>query len=166
MMGTSLPVMQKKNNYFGKRSSQGLARLNYVTCSSTYMLSFNPLLTSILLRPTLLMRKLTVSSKALTNGKSSRPDGFTNEFFKKRWSIIKHGFYNLCKAFQHNNLCLQSINSSFITLIPKVESPLHAFDFRPISLLNISLKLVTKLLANRLQRVIKQIIHKESIWLY
>lgn len=75
-------------------------------------------------------------------------------------------FYNLCKAFQHNNLCLQSINSSFITLIPKVESPLHAFDFRPISLLNISLKLVTKLLANRLQRVIKQIIHKESIWLY
>lgn len=100
--------------------------------------------------------------KALPNGKSPSPDGFTNEFFKKGWNIIRADFINLCKAFQQNNLCLQSINSSFITLIPKVDAPMTASDFRPVSLLNTSMKLITKLLANRLQQVIKQLIHKNQ----
>ena len=38
----------------------------------------------------------------------------------------------------------------------------RASDFRPISLLNTSVKLITKLLANRLQTVIQNIIHKNQ----
>ena len=45
---------------------------------------------------------------------------------------------------------LESINSSFITLVPKISSPESISDFRPISLLNCSLKLLTKILADRL----------------
>lgn len=89
--------------------------------------------------------------RSLPNDKSLGPDGFTNEFLKKCWPTIKSDFYNLCWAFQDGNVCLQSINSSFITLIPKVQNPLTPSDFRPISLLNSSMKLITKLLANRLQ---------------
>jgi hypothetical protein len=54
---------------------------------------------------------------------------------------------------------LQSINDSLITLIPKILSPESPNDFRPISLLNICLKLITKILANRLQEKILQIVH-------
>jgi hypothetical protein len=61
--------------------------------------------------------------------------------------------------FFHGNVCLQSINKSFITLIPKVESPVYVIVFRPISLLNSSVKLLTKLLANRLQTIITKLVH-------
>ena len=94
--------------------------------------------------------------------KSPGPDGFNTDFIKKCWPIIKRNFYNLCHAFHSGNLCLQSINGSFITLIPKCDEAVNAFDFRPISLLNTSMKVITKLLANRLQLVIQKVIHKNQ----
>lgn len=100
--------------------------------------------------------------KNLPNDKSPGPDGFTNEFIKKCWPIIKNDFYELCWAFQNNNVCLQSINASFITLIPKIQSPSSISNYRPISLLNSSIKLVTKLLGNRLQTIITSLVHKNQ----
>ena len=61
--------------------------------------------------------------KQLLNDKSPGPDGFSNEFIKKCWNHIKNDFYNLCWDFQANQVCLNSINSSFITLVPKIQSP-------------------------------------------
>ena len=98
----------------------------------------------------------------LPNNKSPGPDGFTNEFLKASWGIIKEDFYNICHAFQNNSCCVQSINSSYITLIPKIPNPKLVSDFRPISLLNTSKKLITKLLALRLQWMIKKLIHKNQ----
>jgi hypothetical protein len=98
--------------------------------------------------------------KALPTDKSPGPDGFNNEFLKRCWHIIKHDFYNLGTGFFMNDICLRSINGSFITLIPKVDSPSRATDFRPISLLNISIKALTKILANRLQPLITKLVHK------
>ena len=94
--------------------------------------------------------------------KSPGPNGFNTDFIKRAWPIVKHDFYALCSAFYNGNLCLQSINGSYISLIPKVNNASRASDFRPISLLNTSMKLITKLLANRLQTVIQNIIHKNQ----
>ena len=100
--------------------------------------------------------------KTLPNDKSPRPDGFSNEFLKKCWPTIKGGFYNLVNAFYQNDLCLQSINSAYITLIPKRDGARIVADFRLISLLNTSVKLITKLLANRLQMLIQKLVHKNQ----
>lgn len=54
---------------------------------------------------------------------------------------------------------LTSINGSFIALIPKIDNPLLINDFCSILLLNYSFKLLTKLVANRLQKVILQVVH-------
>jgi len=98
----------------------------------------------------------------LPTNKSPGPDGFSNEFLKRCWPTIKEDFYTLCKDFQNSNVCLRSINSSFITLIPKVEAPRTANEYRPISLLNSSVKLITKLLANRLQPMITSLVHRNQ----
>jgi hypothetical protein len=59
-----------------------------------------------------------------------------------------------CQDFFDCNINLESINNSYITLVPKVPTLETVNDFRPISLLNCSIKLLTKILAERLQKVI------------
>lgn len=98
----------------------------------------------------------------LPNNKSPGPDGFTNEFLKCCWPLVADDFYNLCDKFFEGEICLKSINNSHITLIPKVDGPLRVSDYRPISLLNTSVKLITKVLANRLQRKIRDLVHKNQ----
>ncbi|GKD60598.1 putative RNA-directed DNA polymerase, eukaryota, reverse transcriptase zinc-binding domain protein [Tanacetum coccineum] len=53
-------------------------------------------------------------------------------------------------------------NSSFFTLIPKVNNPTLISDFRPISLISIHYKTIAKILANRLSKVINKIVSKEQ----
>jgi hypothetical protein len=55
-----------------------------------------------------------------------------------------------------------SINNSYITLVPKKDNPEIINDFRQISLLNSSVKLLTKLLADKLQHVIIKLIHENQ----
>jgi hypothetical protein len=98
----------------------------------------------------------------LPTNKSPGPDGFNNEFLKKCWNIVKLDFYQLCDDFHSLNVCLRSINGPFITLIPKVDTPARINDYRPILLLNSSVKLLTKLLANRLQPLITKLIHQNQ----
>ena len=86
----------------------------------------------------------------LPTDKAPGPDGFSGLFIKVCWPIIKFDFYRLCHEFWEGTVNLQSINDAFIMLIPKTNSPEGPNDFRPISLLNSCLKLLTKLLANRL----------------
>jgi hypothetical protein len=68
----------------------------------------------------------------------------------------------LCDGFFRGDICLRSINGSYIVLVPKFDSPQKIDDYRPISLLNNSIKLLTKLLANRLQKVIPTLIHRNQ----
>ena len=98
----------------------------------------------------------------LSNNKSPGPDGFSNEFLKGCWPLIGQDIIKLCKKFQEGEVCLASINGSYITLIPKKDSPIITSDFRPISLLNASMKIITKLLENRLQAQIKSMVHQNQ----
>lgn len=90
------------------------------------------------------------------------PDGFNGAFLKACWPIIKYDFYKLCSEFHDGQLSLENLNYGYITLIPKTGSPQTVNDFRPITLLNCCLKLITKILANRLQKVILSLVHKNQ----
>jgi hypothetical protein len=100
--------------------------------------------------------------KNLPSNKSPGPDGFNTNFVKKCWPVIASDFYELCDKFYEGSICLESINGSYVTLIPKISSPTSVGDYRPISLLNTSMKILTKILANRLQLVITSLIHQNQ----
>ena len=74
--------------------------------------------------------------KDLPLDKSPGPDGFNNEFFKSCWDIIKVDVFRFIQDFHAGQISIESLNTSYITLIPKGSTPLTANDFRPISLLN------------------------------
>ena len=50
------------------------------------------------------------------------------------------------------------INHTFITLIPKITNPEYVQEYRPISLCNVLYKIFSKVLANRLKKIIPSII--------
>ena len=68
-------------------------------------------------------------------------------------------FLRLFNDFFSDTIDLTSINSSYIALIPKKNNPKTMDDYRPISLLNYSIKSITKLLSSRLQNVILELVH-------
>ncbi|XP_071678500.1 uncharacterized protein [Lolium perenne] len=71
---------------------------------------------------------------SMPNDKAPGPDGFNGQFMKKYWHVMKKQFYDLCFNFYSGNLDIHSLNTAFITLIPKINSPETPSDFRPISL--------------------------------
>lgn len=137
----------------------------------THKQSCNPLLLHNLIQPDHLLEELEAPFtheeidniiKQMPSDKAPGPDGFNAAFLKACWDIIAPDFYQLIQDFHEGKVLIQSINYSFITLIPKTSSTATPGDFRPISLLNCTLKIITKLLANRLQRVILRLIHKNQ----
>jgi hypothetical protein len=98
----------------------------------------------------------------LPSNKSPGPDGFNTDFVKKCWPVIAPDFYDLFNNFFEGSLCMHSISGSYVTLISKNSSPDLVGDYRPISLLNTSVKVLTKILANRLQPVITKLVHQNQ----
>jgi hypothetical protein len=94
--------------------------------------------------------------------KSPRPDGFNSDFMKKCWPAISGDFDDLCMTFHNHSINTQSINGSYITLVSKNNDPIRVNDNRPISLLNSSIKLITKILADRLQTMIMKLFHQNQ----
>lgn len=86
--------------------------------------------------------------------KAPGPDGFRILFFQKCWDIVKLDIFKLCDDFYSGNANLERINWANIALIPKCQSPDDPSHYRPISLINSTLKIVSKVLANRLSRKI------------
>jgi hypothetical protein len=90
--------------------------------------------------------------KDMPTDRAPGPDRFNDLFMKKCWDTIQQDFIKLARDFYHGHINLDSINSAYITLIPKVNEPENMNDFWPISLVSLPIKFLTKLLANRLQK--------------
>lgn len=91
-------------------------------------------------------------------GKVPQPDGFTLCFFKAAWEVVGLDVAVAIKHFLNTGRLLKEVNSTFISLIPKKLEASTFNDYRPIALYNFMYKFITKILANRLKKVMNVLV--------
>lgn len=86
--------------------------------------------------------------------KSPGPDGMSPGFFQKYWHIVGDDVCQLVQNFFLLGKFENNITNTNIVLIPKKLNPSKMTELRPIFLCNVAYKIVSKVLANRLKKVI------------
>lgn len=99
---------------------------------------------------------------SLPSGKSPGPDGLNVEFYRFFWDVVGDHLFDDVSYFFNTSSLPASWGRTYVTLIPKKPNPKCVSDFRPISLCNVSYKVISKLLANRLKHVLPKLIGREQ----
>jgi hypothetical protein len=94
--------------------------------------------------------------------KASGPDGLTAGFYQTHWDILGPSVTAAVLDFLNGGCMPDDMNKTTIVLIPKVKNPQSLKQFRPISLCNVIYKTCSKVLANRMQCFLDEIISEEQ----
>lgn len=94
--------------------------------------------------------------------KAPGPDGLPTLFFHKYWHLIGSEVNSAVLEILKNQRYTGYINNTHILLIPKCKNPSSPKDFRPISLCNVVMNIMTKTIANRTKHILPNIIDEEQ----
>ena len=89
----------------------------------------------------------------LNGDKAPGPDGFSLAFWSFSWDFVKVEVLGVFREFFEHNQFVKSLNATFLVLIPKGRTVEDLKDLRPISLVKSLYKILSKVLANRIKRV-------------
>ena len=90
--------------------------------------------------------------KNLPKNKSPRPAGFTEEFYQTLREELMPTILKLLQKIAEGGTLPNSFFEATITLIPKPDKDnTEKENYRPITLMNISVKILNKIIANRIE---------------
>jgi hypothetical protein len=78
------------------------------------------------------------------------------------WEDLQGNVMCFISKFHWNGKLAKGIDSTFIALIPKIDSPQRLNDFRPISLVGNHYKILANVLGNRLRLVIGSVVSESQ----
>mgnify|MGYP004706984917 FL=1 len=99
---------------------------------------------------------------SMNPNKAPCQDGMTPLFFQKFWHVVKSDLIAAIRSFFHSSHMPKSWNHTVISLIPKTQNPTNLKSYRPISLCNVVYKVISKILANRLKKVLSYCVSKNQ----
>ena len=90
--------------------------------------------------------------KQMKQNKSPGDDGIVSEFYNRYWYFIKEELTKVIKYTFLSNTLASSQYRAMLTLLYKKGEREYISNWRSISLLNVDYKIITKFLAERLNR--------------
>ena len=99
---------------------------------------------------------------SIPGDKSPGPDGFGTHFFKDTWSTVGTEISAAIKDFFTSGKLLKEVNTTILTLIPKVKCPSSVSEFRPIACCNTIYKCITKVMCARLKSILPAIVSENQ----
>ncbi len=98
--------------------------------------------------------------KAMENNKTPGSDGLTKEFYFQFFHVFGRKFVELINAAHEIGQLAPSQKLGLITLVCKdPENATSLANWRPISLLNVDYKIISKVLSQRLRKVLDKCLH-------
>ncbi|XP_060183463.1 uncharacterized protein LOC132613456 [Lycium barbarum] len=95
----------------------------------------------------------------LSGASASGPDGFPGVFYQTCWYIISLDVYKMVVAFFQGHTLPKSVTHTNLVLLPKKELIQSYSDLRPISLSNFINKVMSRVVHDRLEIVLPQLIY-------
>ncbi|CAI7916027.1 unnamed protein product [Closterium sp. NIES-54] len=100
--------------------------------------------------------------KALANNKSPGKDGLPKELFKRNWDILGGEFLRMAHNFSDTASIPASIKEAVTILLHKKGDKDKLDNYRPITLLNFTYKVLARVVANRMRSLLHRVISEEQ----
>lgn len=113
---------------------------------------------NVALMKEIMMAELEEVVNNMVEGKAPRPEGFTINFFHHCWDLLKHEVLDIFEESRQKQWVLLALNATFLMLMPKETRANDLCKFWPISLCNVIYKIISKVIASRLKRLLPLLI--------
>ena len=108
-------------------------------------------------------KELCISLMSTKNNKSPGNDGLTKEIFVTFWEDTKDAFLNSCRTTKLKKELSTSQKQAVIKLIEKKDKGKRFIkNWRPVSLLNVDYKIISKALASKLKKALPNLISPQQ----
>ncbi|CAI6012418.1 unnamed protein product [Closterium sp. NIES-65] len=100
--------------------------------------------------------------KALADGKSPGKDGLPKELFERQWDVLGKEFLRMAQSFSVSATIPASIKEAITILLHKKGEKDNLDNYRPITLLNFTYKVLARVVANRMKMHLHKVISAEQ----
>ena len=98
----------------------------------------------------------------MEKAKASGSDDFTIDFFQSCWDLVKEELWEVVEESRRIKRVLKAFNATFLSLILKEHGVDSLGKFQTISLCNVVLKIITKVMANYLKPMLPELVSPEQ----